>query len=41
MDPVELLVRGVAALLIMALIIALARRRFQRGPDAPGDIGLD
>lgn len=43
MDETELLLRGIAALLGMGALIAIARVRFrsERDRGAPTDIGLD
>lgn len=44
MDPIDLLVRGVVALLAVAGLAAAARARFglrKEGADGAADIGLD
>lgn len=43
MDPLELLTRGVTALLAMIVLVAAARFRFRQKEHrgAPTDIGLD
>lgn len=43
MDPIELLLRGMAALLVMGVLIAVARVRFraERDSGTTTDIGLD
>lgn len=44
MEPLELLVRGVAALVVVAALAAAARARFgtrKEGADGAADIGLD
>ncbi len=43
MDPLELLLRGVAAFIVVGLLVAAVRIRFrsERERAAPTDIGLD